>query len=198
MISTIAGERARFRSLEGAVATDWQIIDRAEARHRAGGGPAAGLLHLLASIKHISSVGYPVNIYAHSLQTATRVLEAGRDDELVVVALFHDVTEAFSDNDHGWLAAQMLSPWISARRAWLLTHHGDFQSAHFANHPTRDAHDRDKHLGHEAYAETSEFCAVYDQTSFDPQFTHLPLTDFEPIVKRFFTTHLIQCEASSP
>jgi len=186
--SIIADERAQFRSLDGASAMDWQIIERAEARHRANGGPADGLLRLLASIEHMKSVGYPVNVYSHSLQTATRVLEAGRDDELVVVALFHDVPQAFSDNDHGWLAAQMLSPWISARRAWMLTHHGAFQSAHFANHPTRNVRDREKHIGHEAYAETSEFCAVYDQTSFDPDFTSLPLKVFEPIVQRFFAT----------
>src|SRR3984957_9504332 len=97
----------------------------------------------------MGTIGYPVNLYEHSLQTATRVLEAGHDDELVVVALFHDVPEVFSDSDHGWMAAQMLSPWVSARRAWLLTHHGDFQSAHFANHPTRDPRDRNKHVGHE-------------------------------------------------
>jgi predicted HD phosphohydrolase len=142
-------------------------------------------LKIRASLEDGDPLGAPVNLYRHSLQTATRVLQAGRDDELVVVALFHDFTEAFSESDHGPLAAQLLAPWISERRSWLLTHHGEFQDYHFANHPTRDRQARDRHLGHPCFSETAEFCERYDQNSFDPGFESLPLAAFETIVLRF-------------
>ncbi len=50
---------------------------------------------MIKTIANGDAVGAPVNLYTHCLQTATRVLEAGHDDELVVVALFHDLPEAF-------------------------------------------------------------------------------------------------------
>jgi predicted HD phosphohydrolase len=140
----------------------------------------------MASLEKTDPLGAAVNLYTHCLQTATRVLRAGHDDELVVVALFHDLPEAFSDNHHGLLAAQILAPWISERRSWLLTHHVEFQSYHFANHPTRERNERDRYLGHPYFAETADFCRLYDQNSFDPDYPTLPLAEFEPIVRRFF------------
>ena len=179
-------ERATFRALSEATPRDWMIIDRAEREYRSNYGTGHGLLKVLASIADADPMGVSVNLYTHSLQTATRVLEAGRDDELVVVALFHDLPEAFSDNDHGLLAAQLLAPWISERRIWLLTHHAAFQNFHFANHPTRDRNERDRYIGHPYFAETAQFCELYDQNSFDPDYPMLPLAAFEPIVRRFF------------
>jgi predicted HD phosphohydrolase len=146
-----------------------------------------GLLAMMKTIANGDAVGAPVNLYTHCLQTATRVLDAGHDDELVVVALFHDLPEAFSDNHHGLLAAELLAPWISARRRWLLIHHVEFQALHFANHPTRDRNERDKYAGHPWFDDTAQFCELYDQNSFDPDFPTLTLGEFEPIVCRFFS-----------
>jgi predicted HD phosphohydrolase len=180
-------ERAAFRALSDATAEDWMIIDRAESAYRRDHGPGRGLLAMMAGIAQADPLGVAVNLYTHCLQTASRVLRAGLDDELVVVALFHDLPEAFSDNHHGLLAAQLLAPWLSERRSWILVHHVEFQSYHFANHPTRDRNERDRYLGHPYFAETAEFCELYDQNSFDPDYTNLPLAAFEPIVRRFFS-----------
>jgi predicted HD phosphohydrolase len=180
-------QSAAFRALSEATANDWKIIDRAEREYRRHHGPGRGLLRVMACIENDDPLGVPVNLYTHCLQTATRVLEAGRDAELIVVALFHDLTEAFSDNHHGLLAAQMLAPWLSERRSWLLTHHVEFQAYHFANHPTRDRNERDRYLSHPYFAETAEFCELFDQNSFDPAYPTLPLKEFEPIVLGFFS-----------
>ena len=137
MTSNIA-ERAAFRALSQASAADWKIIEQAEREHRRRAGPGAGLLRMLRAISGDAPIGTPVSLFTHCLQTATRVLDAGRDDELVVMALFHDLPEAFSDNHHGLLAAEMLAPRLSERRRWMLIHHVEFQALHFANHPTRD------------------------------------------------------------
>jgi predicted HD phosphohydrolase len=177
---------ARFRAAADASAEDWEIIERAEAGWRNRGGVGDGLLRLLASMEHDDALGAPVNLHTHCLQTATRALHDGADDELVVVALFHDLPEAISDNEHGAVAAQLLAPRLSAARTWLLIHHGVFQNYYFANHPTRNRHERNAYLHHPHAEETDYFCRAYDQNSFDPAFEVLPLDEFRPIVRRFF------------
>jgi predicted HD phosphohydrolase len=178
--------QAQFRAAMEATAEDWRIMDQAEAQWRRRHGPQEGLLSLLTSIERADPLGAPVNLYTHSLQTATRALNDRADDEMVVVALFHDLPEAFSANDHGLIAAQMLGPNISESRAWLLTHHGIFQDFYFVNHPTRDRGARDRYRGSPHFEETDYFCRYYDQNSFDPHFPTLPLETFKPIVRRFF------------
>jgi predicted HD phosphohydrolase len=186
-IPIVEREIAKLRALSEATPSDWTIIDRAELEFRRAHGPGRGLLTALASIADGEPVGVPVSLYTHCLQTATRVLNAGLDDEMVVISLFHDLPEAFSDNHHGLLAAQLLAPWISERRSWLLTHHVEFQAFHFANHPTRNPNERDRFRGHPFYEETAHFCEVYDQNSFDPDYPTLPLSVFEPVVMKFFS-----------
>jgi predicted HD phosphohydrolase len=178
--------RTTFRTLDEATAADWQRVLAAESADRLRRTTGDRLLDLLASMKNADSLGSPVNLYSHSLQTATRVLRAGEDDELVVVALFHDLPEALSDNHHGLVAAELLSPWISERRTWLLIQHVDFQQYHFVNNPDARRHARDRFIGHPYYAETAHFCEFYDQNSFDADYPTQPLEDFIPIVRRFF------------
>jgi predicted HD phosphohydrolase len=177
---------ARFRATVEATREDWDIIDQAEQRWRRDFGAGEGLLRLLTSLRDDDALGAPVNLYTHCLQTATRASQDGADDELIVVALFHDLPEAFSENEHGAVAAQLLSPRLSAARGWLLTHHGEFQNYYFSNHPTRDPRARDKYWDHPYAAETDYFCRCYDQNSFDPDFQVLPPEAFRPIVRRYF------------
>ena len=177
---------ALFRALDEATPSDWQMMSAAETEDRRRRTTGDRLLDLLASMRDADSLGCPVNLYAHSLQTASRVLRAGEDDELIVVALFHDLPEALSDNHHGLVAAELLSPWISERRTWLLIQHVAFQQFHFVTDPTANTQARDRFIGHPFYAETAHFCEFYDQNSFDANYPSLPLQDFVPIVRRFF------------
>jgi predicted HD phosphohydrolase len=179
-------DRTNFRTLDDATAEDWRRVIAAESADRLERTTGARLLDLLAPMQNADSLGSPVNLYTHSLQTASRVLRAGEDDELVVVALFHDLPEALSDNHHGLLAAELLSPWISERRTWLLIQHVDFQQYHFVNSPDARRSARDRFIGHPFYAETAHFCRFYDQNSFDADYPTLPLEEFVPIVRRFF------------
>jgi predicted HD phosphohydrolase len=178
--------RANFQTLDDATAADWRQIIAAESADRLRRTTGDRLLDLLAPMRDADSLGCPVNLYTHSLQTASRVLRAGEDDELVVVALFHDLPEALSDNHHGLLAAELLSPWISERRTWLLIQHVDFQQYHFVNSPDARRQARDRFIEHPFYAETAYFCRHYDQNSFDAHYPTLPLEEFIPIVRRFF------------
>jgi predicted HD phosphohydrolase len=182
-----AATSAQFRAAVDATREDWEIIEQAEQRWRRNAGAGEGLLRLLGSLEHGDALGAPVNLYTHSVQTATRALQDGADDELIVVALFHDLPEAISENDHGPIAAQLLAPRISAARTWLLVHHGAFQNYYFANHPSRPAQARDPFWDHPYAAQTDYFCRCYDQNSFDPDFPLPPLQTFRPIVRRFFS-----------
>jgi len=179
---------ARFRAAEDASREDWELMENAEARWRRGGGTGEGLLRLLSSLQYDDALRAPVNLYTHCLQTATRALQDDADDELIVVALFHDVPEAISESEHGAVAAQLLAPRISPARTWLLVHHGVFQNYYFVNHPTRNRHERNDYLDHPYAKETDYFCRCYDQNSFDPDFPVLPLDVFRPVVQRFFSS----------
>ncbi len=162
-------------------------MEEAEGRWRRDAGVGEGLLRLLASLQHDDALSAPVNLYAHSLQTATRAMQDGADDELIVVALFHDLPEAISESEHGAMAAQLLAPKISPARTWLLTHHGIFQNYYFVHHPTRNRYERNAYMQHPFAGETDHFCRCYDQNSFDPDFSVPPLAEFRPIVRRFFS-----------
>jgi predicted HD phosphohydrolase len=183
---TTASGRTSFSTLEEATPGAWRLIIEAEAGDRIRRTTGDRLMALLASMRKADSLGSPINLYMHSLQTATRAMRAGEDDELVVVALFHDLGEALSDNHHGLVAAELLAPWISERRSWLLVQHVAFQQFHFVNHPAIDVNARDRFLGHPFYAETVRFCEIYDQNSFDSDYQTAPLEDFVPVVRRFF------------
>ena len=46
---------------------------------------------------------------------------------------------------------------------------------------------RDRHKQNEHFLDCVEFCAKYDQNSFDPDYETLSLEHFEPIVQRVFS-----------
>ena len=46
-------------------------------------------------------IGFPIDLKQHNIQTASRALQAGADDETVVCALFHDVGELWNAPSHG-------------------------------------------------------------------------------------------------
>ena len=45
---------------------------------------------------------------------------------------------------------------------------------------------RDKHKGHEWYEYCAQFCHLYDQAAFDPDYESETLEFFEPMVQRVF------------
>jgi len=144
----------------------------------------------LLSLLHDQSdkfLGQPVSLAEHNIQTASRALRAGEDDETVVMSLFHDVFETLAVKNHGELASSMLAPWISPKNQWLLAHHEIFQGYFYFDH--YDGMDKNKrdmflHEQPEYYNWTAYWCEQYDQTSFDPDYPSLPLDVFLPIVER--------------
>ena len=86
----------------------------------------SNMIDLLTEQKN-AYLGAPVSLMEHNIQTASRALRAGEDDETIVMSLFHDVFETLAVKNHGELIASMLAPWISPKSQWVLAHHEIFQ-----------------------------------------------------------------------
>jgi predicted HD phosphohydrolase len=174
-------ERARFSAMTEGTAEDWQRIS-AQFVPFAQKLPDRILTHL--KLLDGDFGGFPIDRLQHSLQTATRAQRDGRDDEYVVCALLHDIGDTLGTYNHADIAAAMLKPFVSEQNHWMLAHHGIFQGYYFFHYLGLDRNLRDGLREHPWYAYTEEFCAKYDQNSFDPEYDTLPLEAFEPLVRR--------------
>ena len=131
--------------------------------------------------------GYPVTRLAHSLQTATRARKDGADDEMVVAALIHDIGDDLSPYGHAEVAAAILRPYVRPEVAWIVEQHGLFQSYYYAHHLGGNRDGRERFRDHRWYQACKDFCADWDQSSFDPSYPSEPLEAFEPLVRKIFT-----------
>jgi len=128
--------------------------------------------------------GYKINRYQHCLQSATRAHNDGADEEMIVAALLHDIGDITAPYNHSELAAAILKPYVSAKIHWIVEHHGVFQGYYFHHHVGGDRNARDRFKDHQWYDDCVYFCYNYDQNSFDPDYETLPITFFEPMVRR--------------
>jgi predicted HD phosphohydrolase len=173
--------RAQFTRMQDSTATDWQLIG-GEFMQFSRGLPERVLAHL--KILEGDYGGFPVDRYTHSLQTATRALRDGRDEEYVVCALLHDIGDTLGAFNHPDIAAAVLKPFVSEANHWMIQHHGIFQGHYFFHHIGLDRDLREQFRGHEHFARTEEFCALYDNPAFDAKAETLPISEFEPMVRR--------------
>ena len=174
-------DRALFTAMTDGTAEDWGAIVRANQGHR-----GAHVDRILSELKMLDGDfgGYPVDRLEHSLQTATRAFKAGQDEEYVVCALLHDVGDLLLPASHAELGAAILKPYVSERNHWMLEKHGVFQGYYFFHHLGLDRDMREQYRGHPDFEYTAQFCHLYDQNSFDPAYESMPLTAFEPMVRR--------------
>jgi len=131
--------------------------------------------------------GYPISRLEHSLQSATKALKAGQDEEMIVAALLHDIGDEFAPMNHSEYAATILKPYVSEKTHWIIERHGEFQAFYYAHHLGGDRNKREKYKDHKYYQATIDFCEKYDQGCFDPNYKSLPLEHFEPMVKKIFS-----------
>jgi predicted HD phosphohydrolase len=172
-----------FTRMQDATPEDYAVI----ARHALGvqqGLPDRILRHL--ELLRGDTGGYAVDRLTHSLQTATRAHRDGRDEEYVVCALVHDIGDTLASLNHSELAAVIVQPFVSEENHWIVKHHGIFQGYYFFHHLGLDRNLRDQYRGHPHWQACADFCARYDQNSFDPTYETLPLDFFEPMVRRVF------------
>ncbi len=176
--------RAKFHSLCDSTQQDWSAINRAMKPFIAE-LPDRVLAHLKMLCGDCG--GFAIDRLDHCLQTATRALHDKRDEEYVVCALLHDVGDLLGPRNHADLAAAILKPFVSEQNHWMVEKHAIFQGYYFFHYLGVDRNMRDQYRDHPWYGHTEEFCRLYDGPAFDPEFKHLPLEEFEPMVRRVFS-----------
>ncbi len=131
-------------------------------------------------------LGYQVDRSQHCLQSATRALRNGEDDEMVVAALLHDVGDPIAPENHSAVAADILRPYVSDRTHWIIRHHGLFQGYYYFHHLGADPNARDQFREHKWFDDCAAFCAEYDQNCFERNYDEMALEEFEPLVREVF------------
>lgn len=171
----------KFHAMTEGTPEQWQRIARAD-RHYARDLPDRMITHLemLADGRH----GFAIDRLDHCLQSATRALRDGRDEEYAVCALLHDIGDVFAPADHAEYAALVIRPFVSESNWWMIRHHGIFQGYYFNHHFGGDRDLREQYRGHPCFEATAEFCERYDQNCFDPGYDSLTLADFAPMMHR--------------
>lgn len=176
-----------FTSMDQGTAEEYALLDRelapyAEQRRRELPG---AVLQMLEDQKG-NALGYRIDRHQHSLQTATRAFRDGADEEAVVVALLHDIGDGLGVFNHSEFVAALLRPFVSERSYWVLKHHGLFQGYYYFHHMGMDRNARDRYRDHPHFQACVDFCARWDQCSFDPSYDTMPVSAFEPMVHRLF------------
>jgi predicted HD phosphohydrolase len=177
-------EVVSFHRMEDGTREDYALLDRAE-RDYVRALPDRVLAALLKLDQSLP--GYRVTRLGHSLQAATRALRDGADDELIVAALIHDVGDELAPYNHAEVAAGIIRPYVRPEVTWIVEQHGLFQTYYYAHHAGRNRNARERFHGHPWYQSCKDFCANWDQCSFDPGYSVEPLEIFEPRVREIFS-----------
>jgi predicted HD phosphohydrolase len=173
--------RAQFIRMEDSTKEDWALIVP-EAMKMAKGLPDRVIAHL--QLLDGDFGGFPVDRLTHSLQAATLALKDGRDEEYVVCALLHDIGDTLGSFNHPDIAAAILKPFVSEENHWMIQNHGIFQGYNFFHHIGMNRDMRDMFKANPNYERTAEFIQLYDNPAFDPAAETLPLSTFEPMLRR--------------
>ena len=172
-----------FRAMADGSADDYALLDQYERFY------ANGLAdRIVDSLGHLAGSlgGYQITRLEHSLQAATRARLDGADVNWVVAALVHDIGDELAPYNHSEFAASILQPYVPAEVHWVVLHHGVFQSYYFAHHLGGDRNLRDRYRDHAWAGLCEDFCANWDQNSFDPDFPIHPLESFRDDVREVF------------
>src|SRR5688572_18740090 len=133
--------RASFTSMERSTSDDWAIIS-SHFPEFTGGLADRVLAHL--QLLGGDYAGFAVDRLTHCLQTATRALRAGEDEEYVVCALLHDIGDTLGSWNHADVAAAIVKPFVSPENHWMVAQHAIFQGYYFFHHIGGDRNARDQ------------------------------------------------------
>jgi predicted HD phosphohydrolase len=177
--------KAGFRAMTEGTVEDWRAIGAAGVSFRAAYGD-----RLIGALKDLGgdTGGFAVDRLTHSLQTATRAMRDGRDEEYVVCALMHDIGDLMGPANHAEIGAAMMKPYVSEANHWMMDKHGVFQGYYFFHLIGLDREMREQYRGHPHFERCAQFCHLYDQSSFDPDYDTAPLEVFEPMLRRVIAT----------
>ena len=175
-------EKVTFTAMIDGTQADYQLLDAHSEAH-----PDKLADRVLDWLRQLDTESpYPITRLGHSLQSATRAERDGADDETIVCALLHDIGDVIAPANHSQVAAAILAPYVSEKNHWIVKHHGLFQGYYYFHHYGQDRDARERFRDHPHYEACVEFCARWDQASFDPDYPTETLEHFEPLVRDLF------------
>lgn len=178
--------RVNFHTMLEATEDDWNLLLRYEAKF-ASKLPNR-ILNAMTNLDN-SLEGYQVSRLTHCLQTATRAMRDGADEEMIVAALIHDIGDEIATFNHAEMAAAIIKPYVREEVYWVIKHHSTFQLYYYGHLVPRDnsiRNLRDQFKNNKWYNSAVKFCERYDSLAFDPTYDTLPLSAFEPLVHDIF------------
>lgn len=178
---TVVDGRATFNTMAESTAEEWAVIAKNNMDFTTG-LPDRVLTHL--KLLDGDFGGFAVDRLEHSLQSATLAHRAGKDEEYVVCALIHDIGDTLGSFNHAEIGAAIMKPFISEDNFWMMEHHGIFQGYYFFHHLGLDRDQREAFRGNQAFEHTAQFCHLFDQNAFVPDYDTMPLEAFVPMVQR--------------
>ncbi len=177
-------KKAKFTQMIDGDKEDYQFLEALEVEYASAVGTR--LYSALAALDNSLS-GYQVTRLEHSLQVATRAYWDGADTDWIVSALLHDIGDLYAPYNHAQYAALILTPYVREQCRWVIEKHGVFQRKYYAEHTAGNPNERDQFRHHPLFDDAVYFCEVWDQASFDPNYPHLSLTFFKPMLLSVFS-----------
>ena len=89
--------------------------------------------------------------------------------------------------NHPDVAAAILKPFVSEANLFMVANHGAFQGYYFFEYLGLDKNMREQFKDSPHYEYCAQFCHLYDQAAFDPDYESEPLEFFAPMVERVFS-----------
>jgi predicted HD phosphohydrolase len=176
----------KFTSLDQCTKEEWDLIIRHHEAHYAMEGALADEVLLILQRQKGPKLGFQVDRFEHSLQTATRALRAGESEEFICCALLHDIGDTIAPENHCEASAAILRPYVTDDHLWMVQNHVVFTGYYFFHFSGLDRYEHRKFKDHPAHDMTMRFVRDYDCPSFDPAYSTEPLSTFEPMVQRLF------------
>ena len=176
-------KEVKFIQMKDGDKEDYDFLINHEIEHTKG--TADRLLKALVELDEGLS-GYKITRLGHSLQSATRAWRDGADIDWIVSALLHDIGDIYAPYNHDEYAASILRPFVREQCTWVIEKHGIFQMLYYGEHVGSNPHKREKYQEHIYFQDCSDFCELWDQKSFDPNYDTKSIDFFTPMVREVF------------
>jgi len=186
---------AKFTRMIDGDKQDYDFLEKLEREYASKVGE-----RLYTALNQLDSSlsGYKVTRLEHSLQSATRAYRDGADIDWVVSVLIHDIGDIYAPYNHDQYAAIVLAPYVREQCRWVVEKHGIFQRKYYGEQTGIDPDAREQFLEHAFYEDAVYFCEYWDQTSFDPDYPHLSLDFFKPLIMQVFSRKAFNTEVIQP
>ena len=176
-------KEVKFTQMKDGDEEDYNFFTKHEVEHSKV--TADRLLKALVELDQSLS-GYKVTRLEHSLQSATRAFHCGADIDWIVSALLHDIGDIYAPYNHDEYAASVIRPFVREQCTRVVEKNGIFQMLYYGEHIGSNPHKREKYREHIYFQDCSDFCELWDQKSFDPNYDTKSINFFAPMVKEAF------------